>query len=264
MGRDVISPPAHSTFSTPIGLLEFVARLRQLSGGKPVGFKLCVGKRREFIAIAKAMLKTGITPDFITVDGGEGGTGAAPLEFSNSVGFPMEDGLVVVHNILIGMGLRNKIRIIASGKTVTGFDLLSKFALGADTCNAARAMMMAIGCIQALRCNSNKCPTGIATQDPILVRGLDVSDKGRRVANYHLETVKSTAELMGAIGVSHPSEVRPWHVNRRVGIAETKNLGEIHTFLKEGDLLKEPLPTVYARAFKNATPESFHSLDIPN
>jgi glutamate synthase domain-containing protein 2 len=262
MHRDVISPPAHSTFSTPTGLIEFVASLRELSGGKPVGFKLCIGKRREFIAIAKAMLQTGITPDFITVDGGEGGTGAAPVEFSNSLGFPLRDGLVFVHNVLVGMSLRKKIRIIASGKTITGFDLVTKFALGADTCNAARSMMMALGCIQALRCNSNKCPTGVATQDPELVHGLDVTDKRRRVANFHQETVKSAAELIGAIGLKHTSEIRPWHINRRVSLVDTKHFGDIYQFLGEGDLLKEPLPQGYAYSFRAASPEQFHASQV--
>lgn len=257
MGRDVLSPPAHSTFSTPEGLLRFVAGLRQLSGGKPVGFKLCIGKRREFMAIAKAMLSTGVRPDFITVDGGEGGTGAAPLEFSNSIGFPLRDALVFVHNVLVGMGLRREIRLIASGKTVTGFDLVTLFALGADTANAARSMMLALGCIQALRCNSNHCPTGVATQNPMLVAGLDVADKRRRVANYHHETVKSAAEIMGAIGVAHSSKMRPWHIQRRVGVAETKHYGEIYSFLKEGDLLREPVPQAYARAFHAASPTTF-------
>lgn len=257
MGKDVLSPPAHTTFSTPEGLLHFVAELRQLSGGKPVGFKLCVGKRREFMAVAKAMLSTGIQPDFITVDGGEGGTGAAPLEFSNSIGFPLRDALVFVHNVLVGLGIRKDIRLIASGKTVSGFDLVTLFALGADTANAARSMMMALGCIQALRCNSNHCPTGVATQNPVLVAGLDVTDKRIRVANFHQETVKSAAEIMGAIGVRHSSEVRPWHVTRRVGIADTKHYGEIYTFLREGALLAEPYPDNYGRAFRAASPLTF-------
>ncbi len=260
MGYDVISPPAHAQFSTPTGLLEFIARLRELSGGKPVGFKLCVGKRREFIAIAKAMLKTGIQPDFITVDGGEGGTGAAPLEFSNSVGYPLREGLVFVHNVLVGMGLRKNIRIIASGKVVSGFDLISKFALGADTCNSARAMMLALGCIQALRCNSNKCPTGVASQDPLLTRGLVVENKTVRVANFQRETVRSVADLLGAMGLSHCSEVRPWHITRRTGTTEIKHFGEIYPFLKEGDLLQSEIPKPYVRAFSASTADSFASI----
>ncbi len=261
MGKDVLSPPAHSAFSTPIGLLEFVAKLRHLSGGKPVGFKLCIGKRREFIAICKAMLKTGITPDFITVDGGEGGTGAAPLEFSNYVGFPLKEGLTYVHNALVGFNLRDRIRIIASGRTISGFDMITKFALGADMVNSARAMMMALGCIQALRCNSNHCPTGVATQNPDLVRGLVVEDKAIRVANFQTETVRSVAELLGAIGVHSHRDVRPWHITRRTGLGEHKNYSEIFEFLKPGSLLQEPLPVKYARTMSAAVAESFRHVN---
>ncbi len=257
VGKTVLSPPAHSTFSTPIGLLEFVAKLRELSGGKPVGFKLCIGKRREFMAIAKAMKETGILPDFITVDGGEGGTGAAPLEFSNSLGFPLKDALVFVHSVLTGMDLRSQIRLVAAGKNLSGFDLVSRFALGADACGSARAMMMALGCIQALRCNSNACPTGVATQDPELVAGLDVGRKTQRVANFHMETVRSAAEIIGAMGLGHPSEVRPWHLQRRVTLTGSKHYGELYPFLKPGDLLRSDLPDEYARAYRAATHESF-------
>jgi glutamate synthase domain-containing protein 2 len=189
MGRDVLSPPAHTAFGTPVELLELLAKMRELSGGKPVGFKLCVGKRRELLAICKAMALTGITPDFITVDGGEGGTGAAPLEFSNSVGSPLRESLIFVHNALVGFSLRKKVRVFCSGKVVSGFDVVSRLAIGADGCHAARAMMMALGCIQALRCNTNRCPTGVATQDPSLMAGLVVEDKAVRVANYPRETL---------------------------------------------------------------------------
>ena len=173
-----------------------MAKLRTLSGGKPVGFKLCLGKRREFLAIVKAMIKTGIKPDFITVDGSEGGTGAAPLEFSNYVGTPLNDGLVFIHNSLVGANLRDGIRLIAAGKITTGFEIATKLALGADLCNSARGMMFALGCIQALRCNTNACPTGVATQDEELVEGLHVKDKTKRVANFHKETVKSFFEVL--------------------------------------------------------------------
>lgn len=260
MGRDVVSPPAHSAFSTPKGLLEFVQKLRELSGGKPVGFKLCIGKRREFLAIGKAMLETGITPDFITVDGGEGGTGAAPLEFSNYVGWPLRDALPFVHSTLVGLGLRDRVRIIASGHTVTGFDMVVRFALGADLCNSARAMMMALGCIQALRCNTNKCPTGVATQDKQLVKGLVVSEKNKRVAEFHRETLRSFADLVGAMGLTSPSEIRPWHVLRRISATETRNLSELYPFLDNGALLLRPLPQSFARAFDAARSDSFASL----
>ncbi len=259
MGYDVISPPAHTAFSTPIEFLQYLSRLRELSGGKPVGFKLCVGKRREFVAIAKAIVKTGIYPDFITVDGGEGGTGAAPLEFSNSVGTPLKEGLVFVQNTLVGFGIRNHIKVMCSGKIVTGFDILSKLALGADICNSARAMMLALGCIQALRCNTNRCPTGVATQDPELVNGLVVEDKKVRVANYQKETVKSFAELMGAMGIKQTSDLRPWHLMKRTGLSETKHHGELYEFLSEGDLLKSPVPASFSRAFLAASADTFQA-----
>ena len=188
-GQDVVSPPAHKAFSNPKGLLKFVAELRELSGGKPVGFKLCVGQPSEFLAICKAMVETKIYPDFITVDGGEGGTGAAPFEFSDSVGAPLEEGLTFVHNSLKGFNLRQHIRVIASGKVMTGFNLLSRIALGADMCNSARGMMLALGCIQARRCNTNNCPTGVATSDKQLMHGLDPSDKKVRIYNYQRHTV---------------------------------------------------------------------------
>ncbi len=261
MGETVVSPPAHSAFSSPRGLCEFIAKLRELSGGKPVGFKLCVGKKREFVAICKAMVETNILPDFITVDGGEGGTGAAPLEFSNSIGYPLRDGLVFVHNSLVGFGLRNRLRLIASGRVVTGFDMVTAFALGADLCNSARAMMMALGCIQALRCNSNECPTGVATQKPELVKGLSVSHKTVRVANFQNQTVQSAAEIMGAIGVSSPIDIQPWHVLRRTGSGEIKNFGEIYRFLEAGALLKEPPPPGFVNAVRASTPESFAAVD---
>ncbi len=264
MGGDVISPPAHSAFSTPIGLLEFVARLRELSGGKPVGFKLCVGKRREFLAICKAMLETGICPDFITVDGGEGGTGAAPFEFSNTLGCPLVDGLTFVHNSLVGIGLRDQIRIIASGKIASGFGLTRMLALGADLCNAARSMMLSIGCIQARKCNSNECPVGIATQNPSLTGGLDPDEKAVRVRRYHDETIRAAMELIGAAGLSRPEDLRPWHITRRVSHLETRHYGEIVEYLKPGDLLKNDLPQGFARAWRSASASTFEHVDSPN
>jgi glutamate synthase domain-containing protein 2 len=196
-------------------------------------------------------------PDFITIDGGEGGTGAAPLEFSNYVGYPLRDALIFVHNALVGYSLRERIRIICSGRTVTGFDMIVRFALGADMCNSARAMMMALGCIQALRCNSNKCPTGVATQDPHLTKGLHVPDKTQRVAQFHRETMRSLAELLGAIGLDSPDQVRPWHVIRRTGLSEIKHYGEIYPFIEKGSLLKRPLPPGFARTCEGASAESF-------
>lgn len=259
MGTDVLSPPAHSAFSTPRGLLEFVARLRKLSGGKPIGFKLCVGKKREFLAIGKAMLETGILPDFITIDGGEGGTGAAPLEFSNSVGMPLNEGLVFVHNSLKGIGVRDKIRLIASGQVMTGMAMMTKMALGADLCNSARGMLFSLGCIQALRCNNNTCPTGIATQDPALYKGIDIGDKSARVARFQKATVHSFLEVMSACGLSHPTEIRPWHVQRRISPNEYRHYGELYPFVKDGALLGGKVPAEYERAWVQAQPDTWES-----
>jgi len=198
LDKDCVSPPAHTAFDNPKGLLEFVKRLRELTNGKPIGFKLCIGKRKEFMGICKAMLETGITPDFITVDGAEGGTGAAPVEYTNRLGVPINEALVFVHSCLVGIKLRDKIRIIASGKVTTGFDMVTKIALGADLCNAARPFMFSVGCIQALRCNENTCPTGVTTQDPSRIKAIDVEEKSPRVANYHRNTIKSFLDLTGA------------------------------------------------------------------
>jgi glutamate synthase domain-containing protein 2 len=259
MGADVLSPPSHRAFRTPLELCAFIAKLRELSGGKPIGFKLCLGKRREFLAVCKAMVESGVTPDFITVDGGEGGTGAAPLEFSNVVGTPLVEGLVFVHNALLGVGLRDRVRLIASGRIVTGFDIAHKLAIGADLCNSARAMMFALGCIQAQRCNNNTCPTGIATQDPELVRGLVVDSKAVRVASFQKNTVRAFTEILAASGLSLPSELRPWHIHRRVSPTETKHYGEIFEYLKRGALLGSDLPKTYARAWNAAQSQTFES-----
>lgn len=234
IGKDVISPAAHSAFSTPVELLQFVSKLRELSGGKPVGFKLCVGSRHEFLAICKAMVETGLRPDFITVDGGEGGTGAAPLEFSNHVGTPLEDGLVFVADALRGFGLRRDIRIIASGKVFTSFEVLTRLAMGADMVNSARGMMLALGCIQALRCNTNECPTGVATSNPHLVKGLHVPSKSERVARFQHETVHHFADLLGALGYSHPSQLNRSDVNRRLTNGQVKTYEELHPSMPEG------------------------------
>ncbi len=257
LGRDVVSPPGHSAFATPVELLEFVARLRDLSGGKPVGFKLCVGKRREFLAICKAMEKTGITPDFITVDGGEGGTGAAPLEFSNYVGSPGTEALIFVHNSLRGFGLREQIRIAATGKISTGFGVIKRLAMGADFTFAARAMMLALGCIQAIKCNTNECPTGITTQKASLAKGLVVKDKRARVAAFQRETISSTAHLLGAMGLEGSGELRPWHIMRRLGPAETRHYGEIFEYLEPGCLVNGSPPASFARALDSASAETF-------
>ena len=257
MGQDVISPPSHLEFDTPIGLLEFIQRLRELSGGKPVGFKLCMGKRREFFAICKAMRETGIRPDFITVDGAEGGTGAAPLEFSNFMGTPLVEGLVTAHNGLVGFGLRDEVKIIASGGVMTGFSIAKRLAIGADVCLAARAFMLSLGCIQALRCHLNDCPAGVATQDPRLVGGLVVTRKSERVFNFHRDTVKTFMALLYASGVAHPSDLRPWHIHRRVSQFEVRHYGEMFHYLEPGELLGEELPAAYVRAVRAASPFTF-------
>lgn len=257
VGKDVISPPAHSEFNSPEEMMDFIAKLRELSGGKPIGIKMCVGKRREFLAICKAMVKTGIKPDYIAVDGGEGGTGAAPLEFSNSIGSPLDEALIFVHNSLVGFSLRDEIKIICSSKIFTGFHIVKNICIGADLCYSARGMMLALGCIQALRCNSNNCPTGVTTQDPNLVAGLVVNDKAVRVANYHEQTIKSVAEIIGAMGLESPKGLRPWHRMRRTDFTEIKHYGEIYEFIKKGDLLNEPYPVSFDRAMKACNAETF-------
>ena len=261
-GQSAISPPGHTTFKTPVEMMEFIAKLRDLSGGKPVGFKLCIGKRREFLSVCKAMLKTGITPDFIAVDGAEGGTGAAPLEFSNYIGCPLTEALIFVHNSLIGTALRKKIKIFASGRVTAGFGMIHKLAIGADAIYSARGMMLALGCIQAIKCNTNKCPAGITTQDPGLVVGLVVHDKNYRVSNFQKNTIKSLAELIGATGLSHPSQLRPWHIIRRINTTKIKHYGQIFKFLKEGALLTEPVPVHYERAWRVASAETFSQKDM--
>lgn len=255
--EDVISPPAHTAFATPLELLTFLQTLRDASGGKPVGFKLCVGKRHEFLGIIKAMLESGIMPDFITVDGAEGGTGAAPMEFSDSVGTPLCEGLSFVHYALVGAGLRDHIRIIASGKVNTGFQIATKVALGADMCNAARAMLFAIGCIQALRCNTNRCPTGVATQDPDLVQGLHVGDKSTRVARFHRETVKSFFEVLGSAGFQRPGDLKPWFVMRRVNSGEVRSYHEIYPPLEPGSMLNGSVNGSMGRAWDTARADRF-------
>jgi glutamate synthase domain-containing protein 2 len=257
MGADVISPPTHSAFDGPTGLLEFVERLREVSGGKPVGFKLCVGHPLELTAIVKAMVSTGVTPDFITVDGGEGGTGAAPLEFSNSVGRPLVDGLVLTNRVLIGAGLRSKLRVISAGKITSGFHIVRQLALGADFCNAARAMMFSLGCIQALKCNTNRCPVGVATQDPALVRGLVVEDKAPRVAEFHRKTVESVAELLGAAGISDPRDLSPHHLMRRDDDGFVRSYEDRYPTPEPGSLLNGGAEPELQALWNQASPDRF-------
>ena len=250
MGEDVISPPAHSAFSTPLELVYFVQKLRDLSEGKPIGIKLCLGNKWEFVALCKAMHETGIAPDYISVDGAEGGTGAAPLEFTNSVGTPGTDALVFVYNCLVGFNLKNKVRLMSSGKVTTGFDILKLLSIGADLVYSARGMMLSLGCIQALRCNSNSCPSGIATQDPKLTKGVVVSDKKQRVAHFHHETIKTFKEIIEAMGLESPQELKPWHLMKRVGDGISKNYAELFEYIPEGCLIQN----------ENDVPSSFETL----
>ncbi|EEX11457.1 glutamate synthase [Ruegeria lacuscaerulensis ITI-1157] len=255
--QDVISPPTHSAFDGPTGLLNFVQQLRDLSGGKPVGFKLCIGARSEFLSICKAMLETGILPDFITVDGAEGGTGAAPVEFTNRLGTPLNEALIFVDNSLRGVGLRDKIRVIASGKVATGYDMIEKCALGADICNAARAMMFAVGCIQALHCNTNRCPSGVATQDPVRGRAVNVPQKRKRVHRFHDATLESFREILGAMGKERVSDLRPSDILRRTADEREWSYGQLYTFLEDGALLGADIPAEFADDWARASPAQF-------
>ena len=236
-GVECVSPARHSAFSTPIGLLEFIARMRDLSGGKPVGFKLAIGHPWEWFAIAKAMHQTGIFPDFIVVDGGEGGTGAAPAEFIDHVGVPMHEALMLVHNTLVGLNLRDRIRIGAAGRIASAFDIARTLAMGADWCNAARGFMFALGCIQAQSCHTDRCPTGIATQDPSRWNKLDVPDKATRVHQFHRNTLKALREMLCAAGLEHPSELGPEHILRRVSPFEVRSIAALYSFIAPGALL---------------------------
>ncbi|HEX7776031.1 MAG TPA: FMN-binding glutamate synthase family protein [Parvibaculum sp.] len=260
-GEECVSPARHSAFGTPVEMMRFIAMLRELSGGKPVGFKLCIGHPWEFMGLVKAMLETGILPDFIVVDGGEGGTGAAPVEFSDHLGMPLREGLLFVRNTLVGANLRDKIRIGASGKIISAFDIASILAMGADWVNAARGFMFAIGCIQSRNCHTNKCPTGVATQDPLRQRALDVPDKAQRVANFHRNTMKALAQMLAAAGLEHPDQLAPHHLVRRVSSTEVKLFSQIHYFVGPGDLLggEEPSP-FYADSWRMARADSFDPL----
>ena len=258
MGADVISPAAHPAFSTPKGLLEFTQKLRELSGGKPVGFKLCIGRHDEFLAICKAMLETGILPDFITVDGAEGGTGAAPTEMTNSVGTPIKDALIFVHSALLGINLRDKIRIVASGKMFSAFHILRAIALGADTVNSARGMMLALGCIQSRSCNTDHCPTGIATQNPERNKALVVTDKAQRVANFHHETVKNLVDLLGTAGLDSLEQLQPKHINRRVQGTDVKTYAQLYPSIAQGSLLNsKSIPESWREQWESANSEQW-------
>jgi glutamate synthase domain-containing protein 2 len=236
VGEDCVSPASHSAFATPLEMMAFIERLRQLSGGKPVGFKLCIGHPWEWFALCKAMLESGLHPDFIVVDGAEGGTGAAPLEFTDHVGAPLQEGLLLVHNTLTGLGLRDKVRIGAAGKIVSAFDIARAFALGADWCNSARGFMFALGCIQSQTCHTGACPTGVATQDPLRQRALVVVDKAERVWRFHEQTLEALKELVQAAGLSHPHQITARHIVRRLANQDVRLLANQLSFVAPGAL----------------------------
>jgi glutamate synthase domain-containing protein 2 len=257
--EDCLSPRSHSAFSTPIELLEFAARMRELSGGKPVGLKLCVGQPHEIMALMKAMLKTGIYPEFIVVDGAEGGTGAAPLELSDWVGMPLIEGFVLMRNALVGSGLRKHVRLVASGKIYSAMGLAHNLALGADWCNAARAFMFSIGCIQAKRCHLGTCPTGVTTQDPWRQRGLVPEVQAKRAERFHRKTLIALADIVAAAGLTHPQDLQPHHLTTRVSAAEARPMGELHTFLPENILIDAPEDTIYGAWWEAADADTFKS-----
>jgi glutamate synthase domain-containing protein 2 len=257
MGADCISPSYHSAFDTPVGMMRFIGEMRRLSGGKPAGFKLCVGHEWEFLALCKAMLETGIYPDFIVVDGKEGGTGAAPMEFVDHIGKPMRQGLHFVHNALVGIGARERIRLGAAGKIVTAFDIVRAMALGADWCNSARGFMFALGCIQSQSCHTDRCPTGVATQDRVRQRALVVPDKIQRVANFHRATLHELAELTAAAGLDHPSQFGLIHISRRISPSEVATFADLYPTLAKGELLSGSANPRWTQPWAMADPQSF-------
>ena len=258
MGHDCVSPATHSAFSTPVGLLQFIARLRELSGGKPTGFKLAIGHPWEWFGIAKAMHETGLLPDFIVVDGAEGGTGAAPAEFIDHVGVPMHEALLLVHNTLVGLNLRDRVRVGAAGKIISAFDIARTMAMGADWCNAGRGFMFALGCIQSQSCHNDRCPTGVATQDPARWRHLDVADKSVRVQQFHDNTLKALRDMLCAAGLEHPRQLGPEHILRRVSPIEVRSLASLYRFLEPGELLdRVPSHAVFRDFWAEARSDAF-------
>lgn len=257
MGEDCISPAGHRAFSTPIGMMQFIGEMRRLSGGKPAGFKLCIGHPWEFLAICKAMLETGIYPDFIVVDGNEGGTGAAPVEFMDHLGMPMREGINFVHNALIGLGIRDRIKLGASGKIATAFDLARAMSIGADWCNSARGFMFSLGCIQSLSCHTDRCPTGVATQDPSRNRALVVPEKLDRVYNYHHATLHALTELLAAAGLEHTQDLRPIHFSQRTSTTDVSSFAQLYPSLRPGELLDGTQDMRFRDAWAMARADTF-------
>jgi len=257
VGQTCVSPPAHTAFSTPAGMMEFIADLREAADGKPVGFKLCIGHGWQFMSLAKAMIETGITPDFIVIDGAEGGTGAAPLELADNVGTPLREGLVWAHNTLVGAGLREHIKLGASGKITSGFRMAANMALGADWCNSARGFMFAVGCVQSETCHTDRCPTGVATQNKWRQRAVVVPEKAERVYNFHRRTVAAMQEVVATVGLDHPSQLRPEHLCRRTTDSEIHTAEDVYRFLDTGELLTATGDGRYEKAWRRAQAHSF-------
>jgi glutamate synthase domain-containing protein 2 len=257
-GVDCLSPARHSAFSTPRELIEFAARLRELAGGKPVGIKLCVGYPHELFAVMKAMLASGVHLDFVVIDGAEGGTGAAPKELSDSIGMPLREGLIIARNALVGTGLKRRIKLAAAGKVSSGAAIAMNAALGADWCNAARAFMFSLGCVQSMRCHTDTCPTGVATQSAARQRALVVPEKAQRVANFHRATLKALHDMVVAAGLDSPDGFRPWHLRQRINVAEMRQMDEIYPFVEDGALLAGADPkTPLGRWWRDADADSF-------
>ena len=257
----VDSPPSHRAFSSPLEMMHFIQQLRELSGGKPIGFKFCVGRGSEVVALCKAMVETGIRPDFITVDGGEGGTGAAPLEFTNSIGMPLRDGLAFVCDVLSGFDLKHEIKVIAAGKILSAFHIAKNLSLGADMVYSARGMMLALGCVQSLICNTNHCPTGVATQNPKLEAGLDPTDKAERVARFHAETLERLVEILAASGLTHVDQLNRSHIYRRVSQSDIRRYDEIFPYVEAGCFLGDHYPERFSHAMREADPGSFSPIN---
>ncbi|SIK27298.1 FMN-binding glutamate synthase family protein [Rothia sp. ND6WE1A] len=257
VGQDCISPAAHSAFTTPVELMQFVGQLRELSNGKPIGIKFCVGSEIEVLSLCKAMIETGICPDWITVDGAEGGTGAAPLEFEDSVGVPLTNGLIIVQNALVGAGLRDRVSIGAGGKITGGADVVRRIALGADFTNSARGMMMATGCVQAQKCHTNECPSGVATQNAWLQRGIDIDDKGARVRNYHVGVMNSAMRILASMGLDSFKDLGPEHVFHRVDSTHSLSYAKLYDWFEPGAFLTGDVPEEWQERWERADAHSF-------